>query len=342
MGSSQSSIVRNSVKSLQENITNMINTQSQTTNAQQSSANVLKVNFKGAKIKGCSINLAQTIQADQKIKALSTFNSKTSLESMMNNAIDNTVKQNNESVSGFLSSSFSAQNSSSQTSLDLQNIVRNNIDMRNMQSVIAMADNLNKNELNFEGAELDCTNMPPGYAINSPQDIVVAQYVESVTGLITDALLKNEQIAKTVNKLEQTQKTETKGVAEAISALFSGWGIIMGIAAIVIIGVVYTMFVKAKPENIKAFGDVAGNIASTMNPAAAAAKGLGGLGGTKFSFYRDFFSSRSSFHEQVSLGCLLISTILLILVCLHYRKERFAPVVYQPTPPKVLDPKNLF
>ena len=338
MGSSQSSIVRNSIKSLQENITNMINVQSQTTNAQQSSANVLKVNFRGAKLKGCSINLAQKIQANQSIKALSTFNSKSSLESMMDSAIDNTVKQNNESVSGFLSTSLSAQQSSSSTSMELQNIVRNNIDMRNMQSVIAMADNLNKNEIDFEGAELDCTNMPPGYAVNSPQDIVVAQYVESVSNLITDALLKNKQIASAVNKIEQTQKTETKGVAEAISAIFSGWGMIIGVIVIGIIGVFLAVFVFGKSENIKAVGDVAGNIASTMNPAAAAARGLSG---TKFSLYRDFFRG-SSMHDGISLGCLLVSTVLLGIVCMRHRGERFAPTDYQPTPSRQLDPKNLF
>jgi hypothetical protein len=311
MGSNQSNTVRSVTTSLNENITNLVNEQSQTTNAQQSNANELSVNFKNAKLKGCSINLAQKIVADQRIKAISTFNSEQALQSMMDSAVDNTVKQKSDAVNGFLPTSFANQNNNIATSNYIKNIIHTNISNKNLQNIIAMTDTLNKNELNFEGVEMDCTNMPPGYSINSPQDIVVTQFVESVTGLITEALLKNDQIAKAVNTSEQTLKAESKGVSDAISALFSGWGMIAGVFVLGIIGVFAAVFVFGKSENIKAVGESAGAIATAINPGATAAKALTG-GITKLSFYKSLVSNSSS-----SMIYNILSTIFLsISICL--------------------------
>lgn len=314
MGSNQSNTVRSITTSLNENITNLVNEQSQSTSAQQSNANELSVNFKNAKLKGCSINLAQKIVADQRIKAISTFNSEQALQTMIDSAVENTVKQKSDAVNGFMPTSFANQNNNIATSNYIKNIIQTNISNTNLQNIISMTDNLNKNELNFEGVEMDCTNMPPGYSINSPQDIVVTQFVESVTGLITEALLKNDQIAKAVNSSEQTQKAESKGVADAISAIFSGWGMIAGVIVLGIIGVFAAIFVFGKSENIKAVGESAVSIASAVNPGASAAKALTG-GITKLSFYNSLRSnSSSSIYTILSGICLSISICLLTII----------------------------
>jgi hypothetical protein len=217
MGANQSSTTQSLVESLNQNITNITNSQSQSSSAQQSNVNQLSVKMVGAKIKNCNFNFSQKIQANQNTKALSSFNSKQALETLLNNAIANTVSQNQKSVNDMFSTSFSNQDQNVNMTTRLQNIVQTNINQSNEQSIIAKLDNLNKNELDLSGMEMDCSKNPSA-GIDASQQIFSEQIVDAMTGLVTEALMKNQQIASAVASSSQTQSAENKGLSSVISA----------------------------------------------------------------------------------------------------------------------------
>jgi hypothetical protein len=230
MGANQSTTVNNLVESLNENITNIVNSQTQSVSVQQSNINELSINMRGAKVIGCDFNFSQKIQANQNTKALSSFNSSQALETLMDNAIDNTVSQNQKSVNDMFSTSFSNQEQDVSMSTILKNIVKTNINQSNEQAILKKFDNLNKNTLDFSELTFDCTKNRGG--IDASQSIFSKQTIEAITGLITEALMKDQQVAKAVSKSAQDQSSENKGLSSVISAA-TGPLLIIGVLVLV-------------------------------------------------------------------------------------------------------------
>jgi hypothetical protein len=228
MGANQSSSVSSAVSVLQKSITNVVNTQSQSTSAQQSNVSNLSVKMVGASIKNCTFNFSQSIVADQRIKAVSTFNSQAALSNIINSAIGNAIAQNNSSVNGFLSTAFSNQNQQVNMTTTIQNIVENNINQQNLQNILAFVNNLNNNSVDLSYSTWDCSKQRTnGVALDSSQSMVVSQFVDSLTGLITEALMQNQQIASAVTKVSQVNTSRNTGVSELITALTGPFAIIV-------------------------------------------------------------------------------------------------------------------
>lgn len=213
MGANQSSTVKTFVSSLNENITNEVNNQIQTTEVTNST--IQQVNVQLASIDNCDIIVKQKVVADDRIKAIATFKDTTTVSNKMQAALDSAVKAQQTSVNGFLSLAFANQNSKVNTNESLQNIFMTNITNNNIQALVDFATNLQQGNVQAGS----CLNG----VIDVSQDAVVNSYVSMMSTTITNALLKNQQIAKEVAKTSVSQSSHNEGIA----SFFKAWGMVM-------------------------------------------------------------------------------------------------------------------
>lgn len=232
MGSNQSSSVKQVTEVLSKNVTNIVSKQAQNTSGTQININSISVVFgEKSDISGCSITGTQRIKGSQTIDAISQYQSTSDIQNLISSAVDATATQNQKAVSEFLSTTFGNQNSSTDIRNTLQNTIENNITNENTQDIKAMVQNLNDGKWEFLG-KVKCG---ANGKIDISQEIVMEQFVKAVTGLATEALMKNEEINKAVTKTETSQTAENKGIGDAISKALSGWAMMLLIPLIIIV-----------------------------------------------------------------------------------------------------------
>ena len=248
MGANQSNEVKQLTSVTSKNITNLVN--NNTTSASASNTNTNSFTFENeGTIKGCNLKLGQKITANQTVKVQSKITSAADLQNQLKMAVDNTMKQGNTAVNGFLSTAFSNQKSS----VDIQNIlnstIENNVTNDNVTQCNAILDNANLGKIINKGT-IKCG---PNGSINNPQEIISTQMVECYSDALNSALMKNELIAKAVNNVAQDNSSKNAGVAEAITAITSGlmMPFIILFVIILIIGMIMYFMSSGKKQTIK-------------------------------------------------------------------------------------------
>ena len=201
-----------------------------------SSVNVNSINLAKAKIKGCAVNLNQSIDATVVATgSMSTENVDqltAKLKTDATTAIDNAAA----TKSGFLSPSV-ANSSSATTNLKttVTNIIENTMVSKNVQDIFAAGRNNNAADLT--GLELECTNdMPPELRkLDVNQAIKSSVMAKGVANALTKALTDVVADNTVATEVKQTATTENKGLDDLVSAIFSGLTGIYGIVALVVI-----------------------------------------------------------------------------------------------------------
>ena len=149
----------------------------------------------------------------------------TALQNQAKTAIDNAATQGN----GFFSTAIA---NSTEAKTDLKNKVTNIIDntmkSTNVQKIFSDARNLQ--DLDFSHIDMECA---PAYRIAGQNDLVINQKLKSavvakgVADNITQALSQVivDNTADTTVKQKADQKNA--GLDDLVSAIFSGWGMIV-------------------------------------------------------------------------------------------------------------------
>ena len=248
MGSSQSSTV-NVLNQVTNNIAlNMVNRQVSEITSTSVNHNRFTISIgEKADVKGCNIDLTQKINASQTVKLMSKVKNTSDLQAQINGMLDSAVTQANSATNGFLSTAFNNQKSEQ----DIKNIISNNIttDILNetMNSIIDLLDNLNEGTLIIKG-KYTC---PEGKGIVINQEIVSQQIAQIYADVVTEAAMKVEAISKAVSDSEQKNTSKNAGVAELVSAIFSGWALIIVIVIVVIGLLLWGLSKMVSAEDIK-------------------------------------------------------------------------------------------
>lgn len=221
MGNSSSSTMKQMNSVFSENFTNISN---EFANNNSQSCRIANVNkFRAgpnAKIKGCALVMEN--QAVMKCDLFSSVSSENSqdLKNIIEKAIDSTASSSNKAVTGFLSTAIANSNkSSTEIVSDIKNIVRNNIDTSSVTTCAQQAGIDQENVATIDG-EWDCTSTEGKIKLsNKAQLEAAAKCVASQVGSI---LQSNQEISKIISKADQTLDSSSGGIADAISAVFSG------------------------------------------------------------------------------------------------------------------------
>ena len=218
MGSSQSTTLNSVTNILSQNISNVVTQQTENTSSDSSATNNLQVVFgPNSEVSGCDLTLKQSITVNQSVMALSKYRTTTEIANLMQQSLDQTMSQNQEAVSNFLSTTFGNQESRSNIHNTLSQLISNNVTDENTQRIIGMVSGLNTGIITIDG-KYSCG---PNGQINLSQTVIIEQFVKAVTELMAQVLMTNTQIADVVDKLTQDQVAKNTGIGEAISKVFS-------------------------------------------------------------------------------------------------------------------------
>jgi hypothetical protein len=213
MGANQSSQMTDVTNVVQNSVMNIVNKQQQTTSTDTTNAQSINITIGSST--GCSYTTNQSINSSGVTDAISTFNSKDKIATMMKAAVSASVASEQSSVNGFLALAFNNQESNEDIQSNLNTTIDENVTDDNVQSLIATAQNIQQG--NFNIGSITCTPGQPGLTID--QTMVVKEYAKQVTGIISEVMMKNTAIATAVSKEASTQTSKNKGVASLISGL---------------------------------------------------------------------------------------------------------------------------
>lgn len=264
MGSSQSSTITECTSQLNANITSVLTSQNVATTSNTININTLTVDLEGANLSGnCTMNMGQTITVDQNIKSVATLTSSDQIQTVLTNAVQNTLSSNSAAVNKFVSTTYSGQNTKTQALNSINNIIANKLDNTQVTNLINFIKNINTGTLDMKG--ITCSD---NATYNSPSEIVVNSTVTNLSNMLTTAMMTNSEIANGVNTLNNEQSSENEGLGDAISGVFKSMNwMIVGLVVVVVILILFV------PKIIDSLGGSQGisQIMQSAGPAAAAA-----------------------------------------------------------------------
>ena len=234
MGSAQSSSVKQTVEVLNKSVTNMVTTNTNIASARNSNANsfTVKIGEKGD-ISDCNFKFGQKINAKQAVKVMAKFQSEADLQTKMKTALKNSVDQSSSSTQAALATSLNCQNSKQEINQKVSNLVETNIKNETLNQVNGFLDNLNNGTLEILG-KWSCAKS--GGVIEINQDIVSDQLVELLSDALIGNKITNETDTSASADSKQKQKSDQKGVIDALGGLMTGP--LMIIALIIVVGII--------------------------------------------------------------------------------------------------------
>jgi hypothetical protein len=195
----------------------------------------------------CPVKANQTIKSNIQIVNLSDQRVTETLETSLEQTLDNTISQSAEVISGF--ASMTGGNAT-----DTTNYVRNTINktinqattINNINQVAASSYNSNTGKLKY----VFCKDTP----IEWNQEIVSEIIARNILQSIQDSLMEDSTISSLMNYADQTASTQNKGLDDVIKAA-TGPSIASAIAAAIIciiflIGIVVLGMSPAGQESI--------------------------------------------------------------------------------------------
>jgi hypothetical protein len=231
MGSAQSSIVQQTVSVVNEAMTNLVTENSTGGTAKAINSNSIKINMKGLTT-NCKVGIIQKITANQKLSVMSQFQSLNSMQTQMTTALQNAADQQSKSTQGALATALNVQASKQSINQAIANRVKTNVTQKNFASVNAFIQNLNKGELNMEGATITCQPGEEGIVVT--QEIINNQIVEMLANAVIGNAVTGTTNASASASSTQAMESKQQGLVDALSGLISGPFIAIGVIIIVL------------------------------------------------------------------------------------------------------------
>jgi hypothetical protein len=232
MGNVQASSNKNMVELANQFINNTTNTNSTDSSATAINRQTFDVLIgQGSDVKGCDLNILNSITSSQALKTTSTANFSTKIKNDLSNMIDQIASTSQDAVAEFMSLSGNAQLSVQELSTSIKNSIENNITNENTTVCKAYVENLQDGKLTILG-KYTCG---PSGKIEINQQIVNDQLSECISKVFFDAIADNSIVNDIVQKAETEQKAKTVG---PIGALFGNIGGIIGIVIVLILIIV--------------------------------------------------------------------------------------------------------
>lgn len=245
MGSAQSTTESEAISIITQNMTNI--TQSTTNKSAMTcdANNDMIVNIDNSTCG--SITEGQTINGTCNLSSFFTTSNASDISNIINNAIQQATTSSNSAVNGFLDSSVSYQNTNMSLSTALQNFVTTNVTQIVTNSCV-------NNALFTNASTVTVSNSTIPGVCDFSQAIQFSAACECIVNSATSAIANNSEINTAVQSASATQASTGGGVADVISALTSGWALILfglGFAAIAG-GVAYYVITRKKTPSSSA------------------------------------------------------------------------------------------
>ena len=255
MGNSQSSSVQQTVSVVNQSMTTMVTKNTNKASATNRNANSFTIVVGGATLLSpasqwgpavisppgqlnCSVDISQSIKANQAVKLMAKFTSLADMKSQMTTSLQNSAASQSSSTQGSLAIAMNCQNNSQSINQSIKNIVDTKITNETLNAVNGFLDNANKGKLIVNGV----LNCPPGKdKITINQSIVSDQLVTMLTSSLVGNTTSSTSESKAEAKTKQEQSSKQEGVFDGLSKLIDSIGMgFLGpiIACLLCVGVI--------------------------------------------------------------------------------------------------------
>jgi len=204
-GTSSTTTNNMTTKTVNEILTNMVSTTSQTVNATTISLQNAKIKL--GDIKKCKDvgNLTQTINNTQEIKITLDLTSTQSLQEQISNALKNAITTSNDQEQGFLSTASTSTNTYNNINDYIDNVTSTNITNSTVQDLKLIMSNAQKGNITL--GDIICKgDGKPDNIGNLAQSMFVSQIVE----VLLKAIVGQEAVTNLQNSTDNTENTENK------------------------------------------------------------------------------------------------------------------------------------
>jgi hypothetical protein len=233
-------------------MTNLVTKNTTSGSGTNINGNNLKISLKGAKIKGCPINIGQRIQAEQKITVMSKFNSLTDMRTQMTTALQNTAAQQSSATQGALATTIGVQNSKQEIDQKIKNIVETNITNETLNSVNGFLQNINNGEYDMSGLEYECPPGSPGLVVT--QDIISKQTIEMLSSAVIGNTVAATTDTKAVAESKQVTDIKQQGAIDAVGGVITSglMAMVAPLVALIILAILIMIIWKFATGGSKA------------------------------------------------------------------------------------------
>lgn len=178
-----------------------------------------------------SLKISQKIDGASYIKSSLQAQDISNIKSAINTEIENSLKQTNEEVIGFLANEPNALNIN-----EVTNRIRNLVDRELTSEVIS--EIVNNYDLS-QKVELTNYGTISGNGCEISQDIAIKLLATALLNRVSDIALQDSDISKTNNTVVQYLKTKSEGIGSLLTPLIIAGAIVFVIIVIVVIIVLF-------------------------------------------------------------------------------------------------------
>ena len=223
------------IKNINQTMTNMVSSNSQSIQATQINVQSVRIEV-GGDMDDCPLSVMQQMVANQTVKLTLDLKDTTSLKNQITTALktENETAQKNKTE--FLATASTSANNYTEVNQVIENIVSTNKVDELRVELKAFMSSLQEGVLIVKG-NLKCRGKPIVFS----QDMVTKQVVDMITQKITGTTLDNVLSTSVENKNTTKQEGESggatgliKGLFEGLSSFFTGPLIIVGIIVVVL------------------------------------------------------------------------------------------------------------
>lgn len=249
MGSSQSSTVKKTIETINENMVDILQKNNVTSHLESNVQQVLNINISGTNIQCDTFEISNEGQIVADMTSTFTSTADINIASQLQQAIQDAVDSNQEQVKGFLSTAIAeSQSQNTDLATKLKTFVGANVKSIN-ESICSNYARLTQN------ANIDLSGVTiQGKMCNFKNKAQVLAVSTCVTNTVLNLIKQDEQMLDFVSRVEIAQKQKGGGVEDVVSSIFSGIsGIIIasiiGFLVLVIIVAIFYKFLGGKDQD---------------------------------------------------------------------------------------------
>lgn len=213
MGNSSSSNTYSSfVSSFNENLLNVASNSVNSATINCSGKQNMNIDFSGAKISNCGIDITQNMTVDCKVSAFFSSKTEVDIKTMIQQAFDETVKNSNDVTQKFLSTSSSSTSNNTNMRTYISNVIQKNFKFDTSNACIAQMLGSQNAVVSFKNVDL--SNCPSSVKVG--QSLQLYGLVNCITNQISGIVSSDAVFTAASKNVDQGNKVTQTGISDMV------------------------------------------------------------------------------------------------------------------------------
>lgn len=247
MGNSQSDTIKMVTNSLSQSVQNIVSNTQVSSSTKVTTAQSIK--FTADNLEGCTLDFRQQIAVNSKTIQTSSFNTKESIQSLIDTSMKDAGSQNQDAINGALPTGVNNQSNSQEYIKNITDIVNNNISTTEITNLANNVTSLQQGTFNIG----NCTKS----TIDLDQNTVILVFSDQVATMITNVLSTSTDLISAITDATQKQTAANKGILDVLTDMLGQIGkMLIPLAVILVVGlIIYYLYKKSQKNQGEAGGE---------------------------------------------------------------------------------------